>query len=383
MACDEQMFSEGRRVFRVLIHRSPGFCVGRRSGGLVIPSESEGPGDGRRAQSTASATLCAPPFPQSPSLSVGMTHRVYATPQALAPHSGLKPFRLSRTRCGVTSVSSTPVGGALLERRVVAGEPLRWTDELRDIRGQAALLFELVHRDLTVRYKRSFLGFFWTMLHPLLLMLIFVVIFANLFRARAPHYETYFLSAYVAWNFFAQTTVNAMAGVAWNGPLMKRVRVPLSIFTLSTILSGLVNLGLSLIVLFSIMLVVGAPLRPALLFLPVSLLLVGLFTFGVSLALTAVSVFFGDVREMVQAGMPALMYLTPIIYPISVVPDRFRWIFKLNPLVYIIEIVRDPIYYGIIPSPSTLTVATVMSLGSLAVGWMIFRHMAPRFHAHL
>ena len=275
------------------------------------------------------------------------------------------------------------MSSTFLEHRSVAGQPLRWSDELRDIRGHAALLFELVHRDLTVRYKRSVLGFLWTMLHPLLLMLIFLVVFSALFRAGAPHYETYFLSAYVAWNFFAQTTVNAMASVAWNGPLMKRVRVPQSIFTLSIVVSGLVNLGLSLIVLFSIMLAVGAPLHATLSFLPISFLLLGLFTLGASLALTAVSIFFGDVREMVQAGMPALMYLTPIIYPISIVPERFRWAIKLNPLVYIVEIVRDPIYYGIIPSPATLSIAAVISFGSLAVGWMIFRHLAPRFHAHL
>jgi ABC-2 type transport system permease protein len=282
----------------------------------------------------------------------------------------------------VTSSSPT-AAGPFLERRHVAGQPLEWTAELRDVIRQSSLLFELVHRDLTVRYKRSLLGFLWTMLHPLLLMLIFVVVFSTLFRSRAPHYETYFLSAYVAWNFFAQTVVSSMAGIAWNGPLMKRVRVPHSMFTLSAIVSGLVNFVLSLLVLFAIMGVTGAPLRPALFFLPVSILLMGLFTFGASLGLTAVSIFFGDVREMIQAGLPALMYLTPIIYPISVVPDRFRWLIRINPLVYIVEVVRDPIYYGIIPSPTTLLLATVISLGSLCIGWMIFRYTAPRFHAHL
>lgn len=270
-----------------------------------------------------------------------------------------------------------------VERRTVAGQPLRARDEIRDIREHAALLYELVHRDLTIRYKRSFLGFLWTMLHPLLLMLIFVVVFAAVFQGRTPRYETYFLSAYIAWSFFSQTAINAMASVAWNGPLMKRVRVPLSLFTLANTVSGLLNLALSLVVLLAIMLAVGAPLHRALWFLPVSLLLVAIFTLGVSLALTAVSIFFGDVREMVQAAMPALMYLTPIIYPISIVPERFRWLIKLNPLVYIVEIVRDPIYYGILPSPMTLFVATVVSFGALAIGWMIFRHLAPRFHAHL
>ncbi len=285
-------------------------------------------------------------------------------------------------RC-VTSDIATNAAGGYLERRNAAGEPLRWTSELRDIRGQAALLFELVHRDLTVRYKRSFLGFFWTMLHPLLLMLIFVAVFSGLFRFRTPHYETYFLSAYVAWNFFSQTTVNAMAAVAWNGPLMKRVRVPVSIFTLSTTISGLVNLGLSLIVLLIIMLVVGMPIHATLLFLPVSLLLLGLFTLGLSLALTAVTIFFGDIREMVQAGLPALMYLTPIIYPLSVVPERYRWLFMLNPMYYMVEIVRLPIYNGLIPSWHLIGFSALLALGSLAVGWMIFRHLAPRFHGYL
>jgi len=283
----------------------------------------------------------------------------------------------------VTADSLPTAARALVERRTVGGKPLGWLAELREVRGRAALLRELVHRDLTIRYRRSFLGFLWTMLHPLSLMLIFVIVFSGLLGARAPHYETYFLSAYVAWNFFAQTTVNAMASVAWNGPLMKRVRVPPSIFTIAVVVSGIVNLGLSLLVLFPIMLIVGAPIHATLFFLPVSLLLVGIFTLGVSLGLTAISISFGDIREMVQAGMPALMYLTPIIYPISVVPERFRWLIKLNPLVYIVEIVRDPIYYGILPSPKTLLVAVVISLGSLATGWIIFRHMAPRFHAHL
>ncbi len=271
----------------------------------------------------------------------------------------------------------------MIEHRSIAGQPLQWNVELRDIAHRSSLLYELVHRDLTVRYKRSFLGFFWTMLHPLLLMLIFLIVFSALFQTRTPHYETYFLSAYVAWNFFAQTIVNGMAGIAWNGPLMKRVRVPLSVFTVASTVSGLVNLALSLVVLFAIMAITGVPLRPALLFLPVSLTIVWIFTLGISLGLTAVSIFFGDIREMVQAGLPALMYLTPIIYPISVVPERFRWMIKLNPLVYLVEIVRDPIYYAIIPARMTLLIAVVTSLGSLIIGWMIFRYLAPRFHAHL
>jgi ABC-type polysaccharide/polyol phosphate export permease len=265
-------------------------------------------------------------------------------------------------------------------RRTIAGKPLGLVEEIRDLAAHSNLLFELVRRDLTVRYKRSILGFFWTMLHPLLLMLIFLVVFANLFRFRTPHYETYFLSEYIAWVFFSQTTVNAMVSLDWNGALLKRIRVPKSIFPLASTIAGLVNLALSLVLLCFIMLLAGTPIRPMIVFLPVSLIILGLFTFGATLALSALAVFFADIREMYQAALPALLYLTPVIYPIEIIPDRFRLLLKLNPLAYVLEVVRDPIYYGILPAPRTLALAIAMSLGSLAIGWMIFRHLAPRFH---
>ena len=280
-------------------------------------------------------------------------------------------------------VQSTVVSATILERRTVAGEPLRLGNELRDLMQHAHLARQLVHRDLTIRYKRSVLGFLWTMLHPLLLMLIFLVVFSNVFRFQTPHYETYFLSEYIGWIFFAQTVTHVMAAVAWNGPLMKRIRVPPSIFTISATISGLINLLLSLAMLFVIMLIAGAPLRPTLLFLPVSLVVLAMFTFGIALALAAVSVFFADVREMIQAALPAVMYLTPIIYPISIIPERWRPFFKLNPVAYVLEIVRDPIYYGILPTPLTMTIAVMVSIASVVFGWMIFSRLAPRFHAHV
>jgi ABC-type polysaccharide/polyol phosphate export permease len=278
-------------------------------------------------------------------------------------------------------VSSAPLTPVV--RRTVAGHSLHARDEMRDLAAHVNLLYELVHRDLTVRYKRSFFGFFWTMLHPLLLMLIFTTVFSRLFRAQTPHYETYFLSAYIAWNFFAQTTTNAILGISWNGPLMKRIRVPRSIFTLSAALSGLVNLALSLVVLLIIMLIVHAPLRPSLVVLPASFVILGIFTFGISLGLTALTVFFADVREMYQAGLPALLYLTPAIYPISIVPERFRWLVQLNPITFFVEIVRDPIYNGRLPQLRTFSLALAFAFAALIGGWMIFRRLAPYFDGRL
>lgn len=276
-----------------------------------------------------------------------------------------------------------PEHTTVVERRYVAGQLPRGRDELRELFAHASLLRALVHRDLTIRYKRSLLGFLWTMLHPLLLMLIFVLVFSGLFERGGAHYETYFLSAYVAWNFLAQTLTQAMASMAWNGPLMKRARVPLSIFTLATTLSGLVNLGLSLLVLWLVMLIAGAPLPAAMLCLPLGLLVLGVFTLGAALALSALCIHYGDVREMTQAALPALMYLTPIIYPLEIVPERFRWLIELNPLGHLIELVRAPIYHGRIPGVADFALGAGIALLSLLVGWAIFRRLSPGFHAQL
>jgi ABC-type polysaccharide/polyol phosphate export permease len=256
-------------------------------------------------------------------------------------------------------------------------------EEWRDIAEHGHLLYNLVYRDLTVRYKRSVIGFFWTMLNPLLLMLIFVVVFSTLFRFQVEHYQTYFLSEYLAWTFFAQTTVQSMQSVTWNGPLMKRVRVPKSIFPLATTIAGVVNLALSYVPLLGIMLVAGVPIRPAILFLPVSFAILAVFTFGFVLALTATAIYFVDVREMWGVLVNAIMYTVPIIYPITILPERFRRFVDKNPLMYLLQTVRDPVYNGRIPTMRDLGIATFSALAAFFIGWAVFRRLSRGFYPRL
>jgi ABC-2 type transport system permease protein len=264
-----------------------------------------------------------------------------------------------------------------------ARESVSLRRELQDIAAYAHLLKSLVARDLTVRYKRSVLGFFWTMLHPLLLMVIFVVVYSTIFRFAIANYSIYFLSAYLAWNFFAQTSANAMASIGWNGMLMKQVRAPRSIFPLASTIAGLINLLLTMIPLLGIMLIVGAPVRPSFLFVPVSFLILAVFTFGVSLALYSLAVFFVDVRELYTVIIQALLFLTPIIYPLEIVPDKYLPYIKANPLRYLIELARSPIYYGIIPSARSIVISLILAVGAFVFGWFVFRKLSPRFYAHL
>jgi ABC-2 type transport system permease protein len=159
--------------------------------------------------------------------------------------------------------------------------------------------------------------------------------------------------------------------------------VPKSIFALSTVLSGLVNLALSYVPLLAIMIIRGVPIRPAVLFLPVALLLFSIFTFGISLAFSAIAVYFNDVREMYAVALTALMYLTPVIYPRDIIPARFAILINANPLTYFIDIVRTPVHAGTLPSMHALGIATGAALASLVIGWMIFRRLARGFYPHL
>lgn len=269
------------------------------------------------------------------------------------------------------------------ERRYTAGQQRRLTEEWREIAASGHLLWNLVMRDLTVRYKRSVIGFFWTMLHPLLLTVILTVVFSSIFRFTLPRYEIYVLAALLPWNFFSQTTVTSMNGIAWYGPLMKRVRVPKTMFVLSTVLSGLLNLALSYIPLLAIMLVRGAPIRPAILFVPVAVLLFAIFTYGLTLAVSGVAIFFTDVREMFTVVLTAMMYLTPVIYPKDIVPDRFRWMVDLNPLTHFIQLVRMPVHSGTLPPLETIAIAALAAATSATIGWLIFRRLSRSFYPYL
>lgn len=244
------------------------------------------------------------------------------------------------------------------------------------------LIRALVARDLKVRYRRSAIGFLWTMLQPLLMMLVLRTVFSSLFQAQSvevpTNYAVYAMSGILFWNFFSQSIVASMNSLRGNAGLLEKLPVPKAVFPLSTVISGLINLVLALVPLFAILIVTGHPLRPALLFLPVAILLVALFTLGAGLLLSPLAVFFSDVVELVGVLLTLMMYLTPVFYPKDIVPEHYRWIVRFNPIRSILEVFRDPIYQGEIPPLSHLTVSVVIVLIILAVGGFVFRRSSDR-----
>lgn len=240
------------------------------------------------------------------------------------------------------------------------------------------LVTYLVGRDLKVRYRRSFLGLLWTMLQPLLTMLVLHVVFSTAFRINIFNYAVYALAGILFWNFFQQSIVSSMNSLRGNAHILQKLPVPSAVFPLCSVLSGVVNLLLALVPLLAILVVTGHPLKWSLLFLPVSILVAALFTLGAGLLLAPLSVFFTDIVEMVMVGLTLLMYLTPIFYPMSIVPDQFRFIVRFNPVRSILEVFRDPIYFGKIPPLSHLAISVTVAVVALVVGAAVFKRTSHR-----
>ena len=240
------------------------------------------------------------------------------------------------------------------------------------------LIRALVARDLKVRYRRSTIGFLWSMLQPLLTMLVLSAVFSALFRFDIPNYPVYALAGIMFWNFFSQSITASMNSLRGIAGLFTKVPVPKEVFPVATVIAGVINLLLALIPLFVILLVTGHPIRPALLFLPVAILLAALFTLGAGLLLSPLSVFFHDIIEMVGVLLTLFMYLTPLFYPMDIVPERYLWAVRFNPIRSVLEVFRDPIYYGKIPPLSHLTVAVTITVLALVVGALAFRKSSDR-----
>ena len=249
------------------------------------------------------------------------------------------------------------------------------------------LIQMLVVRELKVRYKRSVLGLLWTMLNPLLLMVVYTIVFTTILPSGEPNFSVFLLSALLPWIFFSTALMQGLNSVLANQELIRKVRVPQAVFPLSVVGSNLVNFGLSLVPLFALMLALRQPISIALVFLPVAVLLLTVFTSGVTLLFATATVFFRDVKHLTEVLLQMLMYLSPVLYDASRLSGTSWWFrafltfLKLNPLSYLIPLVRDPVYYARFPSPVVVAVAAAWSVGALVTGFAVFTRLSPR-HIH-
>ncbi|HVO49789.1 MAG TPA: ABC transporter permease [Thermoanaerobaculia bacterium] len=249
---------------------------------------------------------------------------------------------------------------------------LRFVEEARELWAYRHFVVELTSRDIKVRYKRSALGVAWTMLSPLMTMVVFTLVFSTFQRMPIVGFPVYYLSASMFWLFFAQVTSHVGSLTTDALEITKRIYIPRSVYVASAVGVGLTNTLLSLAPFVLIVVVTGRRVFWTWLFLPVSLLIGTLFAAGVGLVVFTLALRFVDVRDMYQAILMPWFFVTPIIYEPSFVPERWRWIIRYNPMTYLVEIFRAPLYNGWLPGPKTLAFAVLAAISSLVVGWFFY-----------
>ncbi len=259
--------------------------------------------------------------------------------------------------------------------------------EAQELWRYRSLVRNLVSRDLKVRYKRSALGFVWVTLNPLLTTIVLSIVFSFLFSTRQPHFPVFVLGGLIIWNLFAQGTVAAMSNLVGNGGTLRRMYIPPSVFVVSAVGSALVNLFFTIIPLFLIALALQAPLSLTWLYVPVACVQMMLFTLGVGLVISTLVVFFNDVMEMYLVILTALNYLTPVFYPISILPPWLQKLEAFNPLYLFVSTAQKAVVGTAVSGPSipdlkVQLVSWAAALLALTIGWLLFTRTEGRFAYH-
>jgi len=251
-------------------------------------------------------------------------------------------------------------------------------EELKEIIRYKDLVLQTIRRNIVVRYKRSILGIAWTMLSPLGTTLILTVVFSKVFGGTAG-YAVYVLTGLICWTFFVQATSDSMNNLLWGGGLIRRIYVPRTVFAVAAIGTGLVNILLAIVPLLAVMLITGISPSISLIILPIPIIFLAMFALGIGLLLSTIAIYFADVADMYNILLTAWMYLSPIIYKEEMVPSEYSWIIRMNPMYYLINLFRIPIYKGEIPGAYEFISAFIIAIVTLLFGWFVFSQKSDEF----
>ena len=245
------------------------------------------------------------------------------------------------------------------------------------------LIKNLVIRDLKVRYKNSVLGVLWSLLNPLLMTLVFTIVFTLMIpNSDQPNYPVFFMCGFLPWTFFSTSVTGATGSIVNNAHLIKKVYFPREILPLAEVLSNLVNFLLALVVLFGMLLVLRMRLTPALLMLPFTILAQTIFTVGMAFLLSTANVFYRDTRHILEVVLQAWFFLTPIFYPITILPKSQvllgvtvniqLWMRRLNPMASLIDSYRNILYQGVPTGWDFFLRTFVTCVAVFVVGYLVF-----------
>ncbi len=246
------------------------------------------------------------------------------------------------------------------------------------------LLANLIGRDLKVKYRRSVLGILWSLLQPILLMLVLNAVFSYVFRNKVEHFPLYLITGHSLFGFFTEATNGALMSVVDSSMLIKKVYVPKYIFPLEKVLFAFVNMLFSMVAIVLLILMYGVPLSPTMLLFPVPLVALLMFAAGLGLMLANLYVFFRDIKYLYSVLTTAWMYLTPIFYDIEMLKGSAVYpIVRYNPLTCYITYFRDVFIYGNAPTLEQNLLCFGYGLAAIVLGTWIFKRTQDRFILHI
>ena len=244
-------------------------------------------------------------------------------------------------------------------------------------------LKEVVKRDIKRKYYKSALGILWTVLNPLLSMLVMTIVFSTLFKRNIENYPIYLLCGQLTFSFVSGAGRQGLNAILGNAGFIRSIYVPKYIFVLSRVVESFVDLMFSLVALFLVMIFTGAPFTFNLLILPVLLILEFMFALGLAFILATYGTFLRDLHHLYGIFTTLWMWVSAIFYPVTIIPSTYRFIFDLNPALHYISIMRAICYEGVLPTEKSIIIATCYSVLMLAMGISVFKANENKFFLYV
>lgn len=242
---------------------------------------------------------------------------------------------------------------------------------------------EVIKRDIKRKYYKSALGVLWTVLNPLLSMLVMTFVFSTLFKRNIENFPIYILCGQMIFNYISGASRQSLSAIIGNAGYIRAIYIPKYIFVLSRVVEGMVDLLFSLAALLIVMFFTHAPFTLNILMLPVLLVLVFMFTLGLSFILATYGTFFRDLHHLYGIFTSLWMWMSAIFYPLSIIPTRYRFVFDLNPAIHYIDIMRAIFHEGVTPTEKSLIIATCYSILMLLFGISVFKSKENKFFLYV
>ena len=257
-------------------------------------------------------------------------------------------------------------------------------NRIKEIVDYRDMVGSLVKRELRGKYKGSVLGFLWTFINPLCQIIVYTIVFSIIIRSDLNNFYVYMITGMIPWLFFDSSMRIGSGCIRYQGDMINKIYFPREILPLAAVTANFVNMLFCFVIVFLVLFVSGVGVSvTALLCLPCVMAIQYIMVLGFTLLISSITVYFKDMEHIVTVMLMAWIYLTPILYPITLIPGRLTWIFKLNPMTYVIECYHSILYWKTVPTAKIMLYSFIAAFVVLVVGELVFAKLDNNFAEEL